>query len=157
MEPKPNWLVRHMTLITTAVALYPWLLMILLLWDNQRHHQHGYAALGAAIAILFLLALTSGMNLLISSLVIFCARCSTPPLAGGAAVRFFAMNSISAPGLSLCSSVTDFSASPGNGCSIFHRPDPASQGASRPAKISARPLRRSVRVTMAWESTCSSA
>ena len=45
--------------------------MILLLWDNQRHHQHGYAALGAAIAILFLLALTSGMNLLISSLVIF--------------------------------------------------------------------------------------
>ncbi|STT56421.1 Uncharacterised protein [Klebsiella pneumoniae] len=89
MEPKPNWLVRHINLITTAVALYPWLLMILLLWDNQRHHQHGYAALGAAIAILFLLALTSGMNLLISSLVIFCARCSTPPLAGGAAVRFF--------------------------------------------------------------------
>lgn len=79
MEPKPNWLVRHINLITTAVALYPWLLMILLLWDNQRHHQHGYAALGAAIAILFLLALTSGMNLLISSLVIFCARCSTPP------------------------------------------------------------------------------
>ena len=71
MEPKPNWLVRHINLITTAVALYPWLLMILLLWDNQRHHQHGYAALGAAIAILFLLALTSGMNLLISSLVIF--------------------------------------------------------------------------------------
>ena len=96
MEPKPNWLVRHINLITAAVALYPWLLMILLLWDNQRHHQHGYAALGAAIAILFLLALTSGMNLLISSLVIFCARCSTPPLAGGAAVRFFAMNSISA-------------------------------------------------------------
>lgn len=63
MEPKPNWLVRHINLITTAVALYPWLLMILLLWDNQRHHQHGYAALGAAIAILFLLALTSGMNL----------------------------------------------------------------------------------------------
>lgn len=79
MEPKPNWLVRHINLITTAVALYPWLLMILLLWDNQRHHQHGYAALGAAIAILFLLALTSGMNLLISSLVIFCARCFTPP------------------------------------------------------------------------------
>ncbi len=157
METKPNWLVRHINLITTAVALYPWLLMILLLWDNQRHHQHGYAALGAAIAILFLLALTSGMNLLISSLVIFCARCSTPPLAGGAAVRFFAMNSISALWLILCSSVTDFSASPGNGCSIFHRPDPASQGASRPAKISARPLRRSVRVTMAWESTCSSA
>ncbi|VTM59013.1 Uncharacterised protein [Klebsiella pneumoniae] len=49
MEPKPNWLVRHINLITTAVALYPWLLMILLLWDNQRHHQHGYAALGAAI------------------------------------------------------------------------------------------------------------
>ncbi len=71
METKPNWLVRHINLITTAVALYPWLLMILLLWDNQRHHQHGYAALGAAIAILFLLALTSGMNLLISSLVIF--------------------------------------------------------------------------------------
>lgn len=71
MEPKPNWLVRHINLITTAVALYPWLLMILLLWDNQRHHQHGYPALGAAIAILFLLALTSGMNLLISSLVIF--------------------------------------------------------------------------------------
>ncbi len=64
METKPNWLVRHINLITTAVALYPWLLMILLLWDNQRHHQHGYAALGAAIAILFLLALTSGMNLL---------------------------------------------------------------------------------------------
>lgn len=79
METKPNWLVRNINLITTAVALYPWLLMILLLWDNQRHHQHGYAALGAAIAILFLLALTSGMNLLISSLVIFCARCSTPP------------------------------------------------------------------------------
>ena len=39
MEPKPNWLVRHINLITTAVALYPWLLMILLLWDNQRHHQ----------------------------------------------------------------------------------------------------------------------
>jgi len=36
------------------------------------------------------------MNLLISSLVIFCARCSTPPLTGGAAVRFFTMNSISA-------------------------------------------------------------
>ncbi len=71
METKPNWLVRHINLITTAIALYPWLLMILLLWDNQRHHQHGYAALGAAIAILFLLALTSGMNLLISSLVIF--------------------------------------------------------------------------------------
>ena len=156
MEPKPNWLVRHINLITTAVALYPWLLMILLLWDNQRHHQHGYAALGAAIAILFLLALTSGMNLLISSLVIFCARCFTPPLAGGAAVRFFAMNSISAL-FSLCSLVTDFSASPGDGCSIFHRPDSASQGVSRPAKISARPLRRSVRVTMAWESTCSSA
>ena len=51
METKPNWLVRHINLITTAVALYPWLLMILLLWDNQRHHQHGYAALGAAIAI----------------------------------------------------------------------------------------------------------
>jgi hypothetical protein len=33
-------------------------------------HQNGYAALGAAVAILFLLALTSGMNLLISSLVI---------------------------------------------------------------------------------------
>ena len=96
MEPKPNWLVRHINLITTAVALYPWLLMILLLWDNQRHHQHGYAALGAAIAILFLLALTSGMNLLISSLVIFCARCSTPPLTGGGAVRFFTMNLISA-------------------------------------------------------------
>ena len=77
METKPNWLVRHINLITTAVALYPWLLLILLLWDNQRHHQHGYAALGAA------------------SLVIFCARCSTPPLAGGATVRFFAMNSIS--------------------------------------------------------------
>ncbi|TTN50115.1 hypothetical protein FPI77_10320 [Klebsiella quasivariicola] len=95
METKPNWLVRHINLITTAVALYPWLLLILLLWDNQRHHQHGYAALGAAIAILFLLALTSGINFLISSLVIFCARCSTPPLAGGATVRFFAMNSIS--------------------------------------------------------------
>ncbi|MGM1196364.1 hypothetical protein ACS0TV_04545, partial [Klebsiella pneumoniae] len=24
MEPKPNWLVRHINLITTAVALYPW-------------------------------------------------------------------------------------------------------------------------------------
>jgi len=95
METKPNWLVRHINLITAAVALYPWLLMILLLWDNQRHHQHGYAALGAAIAILFLLALTSGMNVLISSLVIFVARCSSPPLASGSAVRFFAMNSIS--------------------------------------------------------------
>ena len=95
METKPNWLVRHINLITTAVALYPWLLMILLLWDNQRHHQHGYAALGAALAILFLLALTSGMNVLISSLVIFVARCSSPPLASGAAVRFCAMNSIS--------------------------------------------------------------
>ena len=83
METKPNWLVRHINLITAAVALYPWLLMILLLWDNQRYHQHGYAALGAAIAILFLLALTSGMNVLISSLVIFVARCSTPPLASG--------------------------------------------------------------------------
>ncbi|CAM4377978.1 hypothetical protein KU660_04460 [Klebsiella africana] len=95
METKPNWLVRHINLITAAVALYPWLLLILLLWDNQRHPQHGYAALGAAIAILFLLALTSGINFLISSLVIFCARCSTPPLASGAAMRFFAMNSIS--------------------------------------------------------------
>ncbi|EIY5098389.1 MULTISPECIES: hypothetical protein [Klebsiella] len=95
METKPNWLVRHINLITATVTLYPWLLMILLLWDNQRHHQHGYAALGAAIAILFLLALTSGMNVLISSLVIFVARCSSPPLASGAAVRFFAMNSIS--------------------------------------------------------------
>ncbi len=95
MEPKPNWLVRHINLITTAVALYPWLLMILLLWDNQRHHQHGYAALGAAIAILFLLALTSGMNLLISSLVILCPLFH--PTAGRrAAVRFFTMNSISA-------------------------------------------------------------
>ncbi len=95
MEPKPNWLVRHINLITTAVALYPWLLMILLLWDNQRHHQHGYAALGAAIAILFLLALTSGMNLLISSLVIFVP--AVPPHRWRrAAVRFFAMNSISA-------------------------------------------------------------
>ncbi|MHA9269646.1 hypothetical protein ACYBDA_03190, partial [Klebsiella pneumoniae] len=28
METKPNWLVRHINLITTAVALYPWLLMI---------------------------------------------------------------------------------------------------------------------------------
>ena len=88
METKPNWLVRHINLITATVTLYPWLLMILLLWDNQRHHQHGYAAL-------FLLALTSGMNVLISSLVIFVARCSTPPLASGAAVRFCAMNSIS--------------------------------------------------------------
>ncbi|MBD3702988.1 hypothetical protein IE985_03605 [Klebsiella pneumoniae] len=95
METKPNWLVRHINLITTAVALYPWLLMILLLWDNQRHHQHGYAALGAAIAILFLLALTSGMNLLISSLVIF-VPAVPPHRHGGAAVRFFAMNSISA-------------------------------------------------------------
>ncbi|MGO0188540.1 hypothetical protein [Klebsiella quasipneumoniae] len=95
METQPNWLIRHINLITAAVALYPWLLLILLLWDNQRHHQNGYAALGAAVAVLFLLALTSGMNLLISSLVIFCARYSTPPLAGGAAVRFFAMNSIS--------------------------------------------------------------
>ena len=75
METQPNWLIRHINLITAAVALYPWLLLILLLWDNQRHHQNGYAALGAAVAILFLLALTSGMNLLISSLVIFCARC----------------------------------------------------------------------------------
>ena len=103
METKPNWLVRHINLITAAVALYPWLLMILLLWDNQRHHQHGYAALGAAIAILFLLALTSGMNVLISSLVIFVARCTTPPLASGAAVRFFAMNSISLLWLGLLS------------------------------------------------------
>ncbi|STS92997.1 Uncharacterised protein [Klebsiella variicola] len=78
METKPNWLVRHINLITATVTLYPWLLMILLLWDNQRHHQHGYAALGAAIAILFLLALTSGMNVLISSLVIFVARCFLP-------------------------------------------------------------------------------
>lgn len=31
METKPNWLVRHINLITAAVALYPWLLMILLL------------------------------------------------------------------------------------------------------------------------------
>ena len=69
METKPNWLVRHINLITATVTLYPWLLMILLLWDN--------------------------MNVLISSLVIFVARCSTPPLASGAAVRFFAMNSIS--------------------------------------------------------------
>ena len=95
MEPKPNWLVRHINLITTAVALYPWLLMILLLWDNQRHHQHGYAALGAAIAILFLLALTSGMNLLISSLVIFVP--AVPPTAGRRrSSPLFAMNSISA-------------------------------------------------------------
>ncbi len=27
METKPNWLVRHINLITAAVALYPWLLM----------------------------------------------------------------------------------------------------------------------------------
>ena len=95
MEPKPNWLVRHINLITTAVALYPWLLMILLLWDNQRHHQHGYAALGAAIAILFLLALTSGMNLLISSLVIFVP--AVPPHPGRRrSSPLFAMNSISA-------------------------------------------------------------
>ncbi len=94
MEPKPNWLVRHINLITTAVALYPWLLMILLLWDNQRHHQHGYAALGAAIAILFLLALTSGMNLLISSLVIFVP--AVPPHRPAARQSAFAMNSISA-------------------------------------------------------------
>lgn len=36
METKPNWLVRHINLITATVTLYPWLLMILLLWDNQR-------------------------------------------------------------------------------------------------------------------------
>ncbi len=158
METKPNWLVRHINLITATVALYPWLLMILILWDNQRHHQHGYAALGAAIAILFLLALTSGMNVLISSLVIFVARCSTPPLASGAAVRFCAMNSISVllahpPGLQLLI----FLPVRATGCIIFPSPGCGLSGASRPAKISARPLRRSVRVTMAWESTCSSA
>lgn len=95
MEIQPNWLIRHINLITAAVALYPWLLLILVLWDNQRHHQNVYAALGAAVAILFLLALTSGINLLISSLVIFIARSSSSPLASGAAARFFAMNSIS--------------------------------------------------------------
>ncbi len=96
METKPNWLVRHINLITTAVALYPWLLMILLLWDNQRHHQHGYAALGAAIAILFLLALTSGMNLLISSLVIFLCPLFHPTAGRRRSSPLFAMNSISA-------------------------------------------------------------
>ncbi|HDK6714480.1 TPA: hypothetical protein M2P09_000795 [Klebsiella quasipneumoniae] len=95
METQPNWLVRHINLITATVALYPWLLLILLLWDNQRHHQNGYAALGAAVAVLFLLAVSSGINLLISSLVILIARCSSSPLASGTAARFFAMNSIS--------------------------------------------------------------
>jgi hypothetical protein len=82
METKPNWLVRHINLITAAVALYPWLLMILLLWDNQRH-QHGYAALGAAIAILFPCRMAS--HLLAGD---FVARCSTPPLASGAQSAF---------------------------------------------------------------------
>ncbi|QFU67616.1 hypothetical protein [Klebsiella quasipneumoniae] len=95
METQPNWLIRHINLITAAVALYPWLLLILVLWDNQRHHQNGYAALGAAVAVLFLLAVSSGINLLISSLVIFIARSSSSPLASGATARFFAMNSIS--------------------------------------------------------------
>lgn len=134
METKPNWLVRHINLITAAVTLYPWLLMILLLWDNQRHHQHGYAALGAAIAILFLLALTSGMNVLISSLVIFVARCSTPPLASGAAVRFCAMNSISVLWLIPWSSATDFSASPGNGLQHFPSPGCGLSGGFAPGE-----------------------
>jgi hypothetical protein len=83
METQPNWLVRHINL----------------------KYRHGGAKRGIAILMMALVVpeqqnqqqprIEGGMNLLISSLVIFCARCSTPPLAGGAAVRFFAMNSIS--------------------------------------------------------------
>ncbi len=96
MEPKPNWLVRHINLITTAVALYPWLLMILLLWDNQRHHQHGYMRARRRHRDI----ISAGPDVRHESSHLlagdFLCPLFHPTAGGGAAVRFFAMNSISA-------------------------------------------------------------
>ena len=152
---QPNWVISNIKNIVLVISLYPWALLLITMMAGSGGPSSGAMAAGLMGVLLFIVM--SIANLIISLVVIVIADLSTSSLPMRYGAYFCAMNSISAlahpPGLQLLI----FLPVRATGCSIFHRPDAASQGASRPAKISARPLRRSVRVTMAWESTCSSA
>lgn len=91
MQKSPNWFVKNIKLIVTVIALYPWLLVLLMMGSGGASG----SALGAGLFIFFVFIVLSIINLVISTVIIVVVNVSTPPIPKGSAKYFLAMNSIS--------------------------------------------------------------
>ena len=92
MQKSPNWYVKNIKLIVTVIALYPWLLVLLMMMGSGGASG---SALGAGLFIFFVFIVLSIINLVISTVIIVVVNVSTPPIPKGSAKYFLAMNSIS--------------------------------------------------------------